>query len=258
MSNDRYVINSVLRAAMILESFNFNKSTYTNSELSKKLGLSKSMVTRLLCSLEKAGFIERDSKTKEFRLTHRLFRIGNVYISQIDFHKEAMPLLLELSTLSKETVHLAILNQFRVFYLDKVDSFQSIRMASRSGNTAPSYCTGVGKVLLANLNEYQIENFFRSIELIRYTPNTICNPEELKLHLKRIRGQGFAIDDSEHEVDIKCVAAPIRDKNSEVIAAISIAGPSFRMVREKIEDEFISAVKKTVKDISKRLGYVER
>ena len=153
LNGDRYLINSVLRAAQILESFSANKFHYTNSELAIKLGLNKSTMTRLLYSLEKAGFLVRDPKTREYRLTHSLFCIGNVYINQIDLHKGAMPLLAQLSESCKETVHLAVLREFQVFYLDKVEGPQSISMTSAIGETNPAYCTGVGKVLLAYLNE---------------------------------------------------------------------------------------------------------
>lgn len=256
MSKDRYLINSVLRAAQILESFSFEKSAYTNSELSKKLGFNKSAVTRLLYSLEEAGFVQRDGKTNEYRLTHRLFRIGSVYVNQIDLHAVAMPLLSELASSCRETVHLTVLNEFEVFYLDKVESSQSIGMMSRVGNKSPAYCTGVGKVMLAHLGDEDLAAFFRSIELTRHTPNTITDPAEMKLHLRRIREQGYAIDDSEHEAEVKCVAAPVRDRNGKVIAAISISGPVFRMTRERIDNELIAAVKETAGMISRRLGYL--
>jgi IclR family KDG regulon transcriptional repressor len=257
LSVDRYLINSVLRAAKILESFSMNKFHYTNSELAIKLGLNKSTVTRLLYSLEKAGFLVRDPKTREYCLTHSVFRIGNVYINQIDLHKEAMPLLNQLSLFCKETVHLAILHGFEVFYLHKVEGPQSIRMASSIGNTSPAYCTGVGKAMLAYLKKDDLDRSLEKIPLKRYTQKTICDPDDLRLELERIRERGYAIDDSEHEQDVKCVAAPIRDCHGDMIAAISIAAPSFRMVREKIEREFIPAVTQTANEISKRLGYMK-
>ena len=256
MQSDRYLINSVPRAAQILDSFSFEKPTYTNTELSKKLRLNKSSVTRLLYSLERTGFLERNGKTGEYRLTHRLFRIGSVYINQVSLHREAMPLLSELAASCRETVHLAILNEFEVFYLDKVESSQSIGMMSRVGNRSPAYCTGVGKVVLAHRNEENLEAFFRSVELKQYTPNTITDPSDLRLHLRKIREQGYAIDDSEHEIEVKCVAAPIRDRAEGVVAGISVSGPIFRMTPERIESELIAAVKETAHKISTRLGYL--
>ena len=253
---DRYLINSVLRATQILEAFSFEKPAYTNTELAREVGLSKSTVTRLLRSLEKPGFLQRDEKTGEYRLTHKLFRIGSIYISQISLHSEAMPLLSKLASACKETIHLAVLSEFEVFYLDKIESSQPIAMMSRVGDRAPAHCTGLGKVLLAYLDEDDLDRFFRSVRLKRYTANTITEPNELRCHLGRIRERGYAIDDAEHGAEVKCVAAPVRDKRGKVSAAISISGPVFRLTSEKIKNELISAIAETAKEISSRLGYL--
>lgn len=257
VATNSYLINSVLRAAKVLECFSFENPTLTNSQLSKMLGLNKSTLTRLLYSLEEAGFLRRDKKTGEYSLTHRLFRIGSVYINQIGVRSEARPLLSELAALTRETVHLAVLNEFEVFYIDKVDGLQAVRMTSRIGNKSPAYCTGVGKAMLAYLSPQDLTLYFRSVRLERHTPNTITDPEELRLHLQRIRGQGYAIDDSEHEAEIKCVAAPLHDASGNVIASISVTGPAFRMTREKMETELIACVVKTALSISARLGHMD-
>lgn len=257
MASKPYLINSVLRAAKLLECFSLGKPALTNSQLAKMLGLHKSTITRLVYSLEEAGFLRKDQKTGEFSLTYRLFRIGSVYINQIGFRTEARPLLSELASTFQETVHLAVLNDFEVFYIDKVEGTQSVGMMSRIGNKSPAYCTGVGKVLLSYLSEDDLDRYLRTVELKRYTPNTISNPEELKLHLQRIRRQGYTMDDSEHEADIKCVAAPLHDDSGNVVASISIAGPGFRMNRERMEEEILPGVVQTARNISARLGYIE-
>lgn len=255
MSKNRYAINSVLRAVRILECFSFEKPTLRNSEISKMLGLNKSAVTRILSSLKEAGFLKKEDKTGEFRLTHKLYRIGSIYIQQVDLRKEAIPILTRLSELSGETVHLAVLRDFEVFYIDKIECSQSIGMRSRIGNKSPAYCTGVGKVMLAYLKEAELETFFRTVDLKRYTPNTICDENESRQHLARIKAQGYAIDDVEHESEVRCVAAPVLDEQGEVHAAISVAGPVFRMNREKIETLLISAVRNAAAEISQRMGY---
>jgi DNA-binding IclR family transcriptional regulator len=258
VATKRYLINSVLRAAKLLECFSLEKGVLTNSQLAKMLGLHKSTITRLLYSLVEAGFLQKDPKTGEYRLTYRLFQIGSIYINQIGFRTEARPLLSELATSIQETGHLAVLNDFAVFYIDKVEGSRSVGMMSRIGNKSPAYCTGVGKVLLAYLKEDDLDRYMHAIELKRYTPNTITDAEELKLHLQRVRRQGYTMDDSEHEADIKCVAAPLRDASGNVVASISIAGPGFRMNRERMEKEILPAVVQTARNISLRLGYMER
>jgi len=258
VASSPYLINSVLRAAKLLECFSLENPALTNSQLARMLRLNKSTITRLVYSLKDAGFLRKDPKTGEYSLTYRLFRIGSVYINQIGFRTEARPLLSELASSIQETVHLAVLNDFEVFYIDKVEGSQSVGMMSRIGYKSPAYCTGVGKILLAHLSEDEIDRYLRFIELKRYTPNTITNSEELKLHLQRIQRQGYTMDDSEHEADIKCVAAPLHDATGNVVASISIAGPGFRMNRERMEKELLPAVVQTARKISARLGYIDR
>ena len=254
--NDLYVINSVLRAAQILECFSTEKSSYTNAELAKRLDLNKSTITRLLCSLEKAGFVERHPKTREYSLTYRLYQIGNVYISQSTLHSQAMPLLNQLANKCKETVHLGVLTDFQVFYLDKVEGQHPISMMSRIGKIFPAYCTALGKAMLAHMPAFAVDRYIEQTRFKRYTPNTICDANDFRKELKRTVEKGYAVDEYEHEADVKCIAAPIRDMTGEVVAAISISGPSFRMVREKTENEIVPILIQTAKDISVRLGYV--
>jgi DNA-binding IclR family transcriptional regulator len=256
MPKGKYVINSVVRAIQVLKCFSFDKPTYKLSEFQKKLGFNKTTLTRILASLEEAGVIEKDEPTKQYKLTYHLFHIGNVYRDQMDLYNVAMPLISQLAASEKETVHLAILDNFRVLYIGKIESTQSIRIMSRIGSLNPCYSTGVGKVMLAYLDEDEIERFFYTVKLERFTPNTIWEPNELRHHLKRIKEQGYAIDEGENEEEVRCVAAPIFDRNGKVIAGLSISGPVFRMSREKINQKLIPAAKETAQMISKSMGYL--
>jgi len=252
--DDRYIIPAVVRALRILESFSLQKPTYTNAELSRKLGLNKSSVTRLLYSLEKARFIKRDQKTGEYRLTHKAYQVGRIYINQVNLHTESMPLLKELTAKCNETSHLAILDEMHVFYLDWVESTQSVSLMSVAGNKLPAYCTAIGKILLAYLDTNAISAYIRNIELSPHTANTITNPEKLQTHLEQIRAQGYAIDNSEFQAEVKSVAGPVMDESGSVVAGISIAGPVYRMHADILLKKIIPEVKKTARKISNRLG----
>lgn len=254
--SDRYLINSVLRATQILEAYSLEKVSYTNAELSKKLGLNKSSMTRLLHTLEKAGFLERDSSTGRHSLTMKLFRIGSVYISQVNLHKEALPHLSELAFQYRETSHLAVLHDKEVFYIAKVPSSRSIRMKSLVRSKLPAYCTAIGKVLLANLEEEALEEFLQTADLKKNTPNTITDPSKLRKHLKRIKDRGYSLDNMEFGNEIKSVAAPVMDHTGKVIAGISLVAPSFRIKSAKKVERIITSVKKTAQFISERLGYI--
>ena len=253
--DDRYIIPAVVRALRILESFSLQKPTYTNAELSRKLDLNKSSVTRLLYSLEKARFVKRDQKTGEYRLTHKTYQVGRIYINQVNLHTESMPLLKELTAKCNETSHLAILDEMHVFYLDWVESTQSVSLMSVAGNKLPSYCTAIGKILLAYMDAESLNAYFRNTKLSPHTANTITNSENLKEHLQQIRAQGYAIDDSEFQTEVKSVAGPVMDESGNVVAGISIAGPVYRMDDEVLAKKIIPEVKKTARKISKRLGW---
>jgi DNA-binding IclR family transcriptional regulator len=256
MLNEKYVINSVIRATQVLECFSFRKPVYTFSDFHKELGFNKTTLTRVLASLEKAGFIERDSATRGYKLTYRLFQIGNVYRDQMDLYRVAHPFLSQLSQIANETVHLAILRDFNALYIGKIESTQSVRIMSQIGSSNPCYSTGVGKVMLAYLGDDQIQAFLRCVPLKRFTPRTIYKRKALMAHLSIIRKQGYAIDKGENEEEVKCVAAPIFGSNGKVIAGLSISGPSTRMTAEKIRDHFIPAVVKTARKISKGMGWI--
>ena len=255
VQTDRYTINSVMRAAEILESFSLEKTAYTNAELSRKLGLNKSSMTRLLRSLEKVGFLEKEEQTGTFRLTYKLYKIGNIYIKQTNLHKAAMPILSKLALLTGETAHLAVLDHFKVSIIDWVEAPQTIGLKSLSGADLPAHCTANGKVLLAHLDDHTLEMFLRDVPLKAYTANTIMDRDALKAHLLEIREEGYAIDNTEFQEEVKGVACPLRDGEGQVVAGISIAGPVYRMNNKRTMGKLVSSAKKAAQEISNRLGY---
>jgi IclR family KDG regulon transcriptional repressor len=257
LAKNRYSINSILRALKILDSFTFEKPAYTNQELAKKLGLNKSTITALLSSLEEGGFLEKDEKTREYRLTYRLYQLGRVYISQIDLRNVAIPLLTELAVSCKETVHIGFLNKFTVFNIETIESSQPVGIRIIRELPTDAHGSAMGKALLAHLDKEQLDEYFSTAELTRHTPNTITSEEDLRNHLARVRENGFALDDMELFDDVRCVGAPIFNSESKVIAAMSVSGPVFRMTREKIKHEYIPAVKNTAFKISQKLGYLK-
>jgi len=256
-TDDKYAINSVLRAARILESFTVETPALTNSELAKKLGLNKSAVTRLLQSLVMAGFIRRDEPTRQYSLTHKLSQIGSAYVKNTSLHIEGRPLLEQLSARCNENAQMGRLDNTEVLYLDQVRCSQHIGLMSFAGSRLPAYCTGAGKLLLAYLSEKQFLEYCRSVDFIRFTTETITDPAILKDQLVEIKKNGFAIVKSEFRPDVISMAAPVLDETGRVIAVISLAGPVFRMDDPQKIQEFKKAVIDTAKTLSIRIGYTE-
>ena len=180
--------------------------------------------------------------------------MGTAKLQGMELVKEAASYLKQLREQSNETVHLAVLDEGEVLYLDKEESPQSIRMVSQVGRRLPAHCTGLGKVLLANLDEEEQEKIIEEKGLPRFTESTITDKKKLREELSKVRHQGFAEDRGEHEQDVHCLAAPIKDHSGKVIAAISVSLPSFRMNASK-RRKFKETLIQMGENISKRLGY---
>lgn len=246
-------IQSVDRALQILETFSKENRELGVTEVSNILGLHKSTTFGILATLENKGFVEQNPNTGKYKLGLKLFELGNVVGDGMELRNIAYPFLKELVEKYQETVHLVVHDKGEVVYIDKIDSNSAININSHVGKRNPMYCTGVGKCLLSYLDEEYVEEIL-SNELKSYTPNTITDPERIKDELVKAKVNGYCFDDEEIEMGLRCIAAPIKDHLGQVIAAISVSGPSMRMTDEKLK-LLIEPVKKTTLIISRQLGY---
>lgn len=221
-------------------------------EISVHLGVSKSTVHRYLTTLEKLKVVERDERDR-FRLGLKLIELAGDFLGDHNLRNASEPFLNELATRTQETIHLAVPSQSEVVYITKVDSSHSIRMASRIGARSPMYCTSLGKAILAYYPAAQVEEIIRE-GLPARTPYTITSPEALYAELARVRAQGFAIDDQENELGVRCVGAPVFDYTTKVVGAISVSGPADRMTRER-SLELGPVVRDAALEVSRRMGY---
>ena len=230
-----YQVQVLDRALAILQVLSAEGPDLSLGELSDKLELHKSTVHRLVMVLGRHKLIERNSVNGRFRLGLKLFELGTRAVSQLDLRERARPVLERLVLETSETVHLCVLDDAEVVYLDKVEPARSVRMASTVGRRNPAYCTAVGKAILAWLPEPQVEAIVRKHGLKALTANTITGFLELKTELAAIRERGYAIDNEEIEEGLRCVGCVVRDFSNAPVAAISVSGPSFRLTRDKIK-----------------------
>ena len=253
---DRYLINSILRASNILRCFLGEKTHFKLSEMARQLELDRSTTYRILLSLEKCGLVEKDQKTGEYSLGLSTFEIGNTYLRQMDFIKISRPIMTELALKAQETVHLAVLSDREIVYVDKVDSPRTLGVMSKIGQRAPVYCTALGKLLLAFQPESEQSRIIRKLRLTPLTPRTITSKQKLVEVLKAIRKQGYSLDHREIEQEVECIGAPIRDHLGNVIAALSISGPG-RKINTPMERQYVSQVMEAAALISSKMGYRE-
>lgn len=221
--------------------------------LATQLGINKAATFRILSTLRAMGYVERDKHSETYRLTLRIFDLGSKVLGRIDPITEARPLMHHLAEQTHETVHLAILDGHSVVYVDKIDAQYALRLFSRIGKHAPAWCTGVGKALLSDLEDSEIEALFEDVELIQFTENTITSIDELKLEVESVRRNGFAVDNEEHESGIRCVAASLRDRQRRIVAAISISWPTNRE-HEGIVERYRDLVVEAAEQASQRIG----
>jgi IclR family KDG regulon transcriptional repressor len=254
------LVQSIERAALILDTLGQKPQGASLRDLSAEVALPKGTTHRLLSTLVYFGYARQDLTTRDYLLGFRLVELGNRLLNQLDLRTEAKPLLAELGRRAKETVHLVILDQNEVLYIDKVESDENpggLRMASRIGSRTQAHSCAVGKVLLADLSDDQLDEYIKQQGLPKLTERTLTDPAQLKEHLEVVRTQGYAVDDEENEQGIRCVAAPIRNESGRVIAATSISGPAIRITRERIRDTLQRDIMETAASISKRLGFRE-
>jgi DNA-binding IclR family transcriptional regulator len=224
------------------------------AELSEKLQLHKSTVHRLIMVLERHNVIERNSVNGRYRLGLKLFELGTRAVSQLDLRERARPYLERLVLETSETVHLCILDETEVVYLDKVEPARSVRMATSVGRRNPAYCTAVGKAMLAWLPESQVESIVRKDGLKAVTPHTITSLLEFKRELSAIRKRGYAVDNEEIEEGVRCIGCVVRNFSGEPVAAISISGPAFRLTESKVP-VLATAVVAAAHGLSRGLGF---
>ena len=253
-ASPNYPIKVLDKTFSILDILLQHGSSMHMTEISKKLDLYPSTTHRILDTLKHWGYIEQDPHTQKYQLGLKALELGMAKLHQMDLAREATPYLKELVKQCNETVHLGVLEGGEVLYLAKEESSQTIRMISYVGKRAPLHCTALGKVLLAYLSAEERKKILGEKVLPRLTENTITDKMELEKELGKVREQGFALDREENEKDVRCVAAPIRNYQGEVIAALSISSPIFR-IDKNAQNNLKKALIEASEKISKRLGY---
>jgi len=240
----------------ILESFTRTEKELGVTELSKRLGLHKNNVFRLLATLEHRGYIEQNKETDNYRLGPRTLQIGSIFIEQRECRRQARPILEGLTAETGETAVIAVLRATKVVFMDGVETNRTVRAVSRIGAMLQAHCTAVGKVQLAYLAPAEVERMYPAAELPAVTPRTLKTREALLNELKTVRERGLAFEDEECDLDVKALAAPVRDFSGNVIAAIGIISPASRLSGDRSAQEgAASRILAAALALSSRLGY---
>ena len=250
-----YIIQAVDHALDLLEQFHDEVDELGVTELSKRLKLHKNNVFRLLATLESRGYIEQNKVTENYRLGLKTLALGQTFIRQMGLLRQSRPVLENLVRECNETAYVAVLKDMSIVYMDVVETDHTVRVVPRVGSRLPAYCTAAGKVQIAYMTDDELNAFYPNRELQQYTASTITDREDLKKVLRTVADQGYAIDNEELDLGVRCVGAPIRDYTRRIIGAVSVSGPSMRFTDERLETELIPLVKRAADEISAKLGF---
>lgn len=254
-NSKRYNIRVLDRAVSVLKTLSDGKPR-TLTELSRELEINSSTTFRLLAALRSHNLVQLEDTTGHYRLGLACLELSRAYHIGDEIRLAALPEMELLRDETKETVHLGVLDDMEIVYLEKLEGLHAIGlMSSRVGRRAPAHCTGLGKALMAHSPPGFIQENLEQLNLHKFTETTITDEAELVNHLKIIRERGYALDQGEHEQEVRCVAAPIFDQYGETVAAISVSGPRDRIDPIEKNTALIERTLLAATNISSNLGY---
>lgn len=257
VAEDKNRIQSFSRMMDILDGFNTVDRALSLAQVAEAAKLPRATTHRMLTALREIGFIQQDARSGLYSLGLRLFELGSLALANMDLMREAKPFMDRLSRLVGESVHLGVFDGYNVVVVEREEPQERPSARSLSGaESAPAYCTSVGKAVLAFQGEEVIDRLVAA-GLRPFTAQTLSTSEALRKDLATIRKRGYSIDNSEHQIWVRCVAAPIRNAGGQVFAAISVTGSADRITEERIEQQLSGLVIQTADSISRHLGYVE-
>jgi IclR family KDG regulon transcriptional repressor len=249
-------LSSVTTAIHLLKTFTKDEDELGISELAKRLGVAKSTVHRLATALLDEGLLQQNPENGRYRLGVGLFSLGSLVRARLDVTAESKHILNDLREKTQENVRLAVLERQSVVFLHDLESPQTLRLRSGTGQLRPAFCTAEGLCLLSGLREPELQKFMQYPRPQR-TPKTTTDEDELRARIRSVKKRGYATEDEECDEGTRCIAAPIHNGEGRIVAAVGIAGPRVR-IRKSQFPRMAPLVIEAAAQISERLGYARR
>jgi IclR family acetate operon transcriptional repressor len=249
-------VQSLVRALRLLQEVADAGDGVTLTEVANRVGLPVSSAHRLLSTLQQEGFVRFDGERTLWFVGVKAFTVGNAFLRARDLVQVARPYMRGLMEQCDETVNLAVEDSGQIIYLAQIECRQMMRALASPGARVPMHSSAVGKILLALMPTAERKAAIEKLRLERFTANTITAAGKFEKTLCEIRNQGFAFDDEEHAIGLRCVAAPIFNETREVIAGISLSGPAAR-VTDKRFHELAGLVRRTARVITRDFGGIQ-
>jgi IclR family acetate operon transcriptional repressor len=246
-------VQSLTRALSILNELAASERGLNLSETAARTGLAVSTTHRLLNTLQQKHFVQFNPDHGVWTIGVQSFIVGNAFLRVRELSLIARPIMRQLMESTGETINLAVENQGEAIYIAQIETHLTMRAIAKPGGRAAMHASGVGKAILACMDDEMVNRILMRHGMPKLTEKTFVDPQKLKNQLTDIRRKGYAVDDEENGIGLRCIAAAITDETSQPIGAISLSGPAVRVRKDMIAD-LGNAVKKTADRITTALG----
>ena len=227
-------VQSVTRALSLLELLAEDEEGYRLTDLAERSGLSPSTVHRLLTTMEQRRFVQFDQSDGMWHVGRQSFSVGAAFVRRRNFVAQTLPFLRRLRDQTRETANLAVADEGEIVVLVQVESREIVRAITRAGGRSPMTSSGMGKAIMATYSPEDVSALIQKHGMRRVTPNSIIRASDLREELQRVRVQGYALDDEEYSIGLRCVAAVVRNQYGEAMASISVSAPVARITDERL------------------------
>jgi IclR family acetate operon transcriptional repressor len=229
-------VQSLNRGLALLERIADNADGVTLTDIAQQVGLAPSTTHRLLLTLAQSGYVRQNEELGKWYVGVKAFTVGNAFLGARDIVESSRPFLHKLMEATGETANLAVLEGGEAVIVSQVECHELMRMVVPLGTRTPVHASGLGKALLLAISEFEVAAILHQHGLTRYTEHTLDTPAKLKQNLQAARKAGYVVDNEEHAVGLRCVAAPVYDEQGRAVAAISISGPRSRIPDTRLRE----------------------
>lgn len=248
-TGDPNFMTSLARGLIVIQAFTQQSPQMTISQLSIKTGLSRAAVRRCLYTLTKLGFAGAEDGSR-YSLRPRMLTLSHTYTASNTLSSAAQPILERMSAALRESFSVATLDGEDIVYIARTSVSRVMSVDLHIGSRLPAYCTSMGRILLAYLPSEQLESYLAKVELIPYTTRTVNTIEKLRLHLRNIRRNGYAICDQEYEVGLRSLAVPVFSPAGRAIATINLSGNAQRMSVMDMQTRYLPHLRNAASELS--------
>jgi IclR family transcriptional regulator, pca regulon regulatory protein len=248
-AGDPNFMTSLARGLIVIQAFTQQSPQMTISQLSIKTGLSRAAVRRCLYTLTKLGFAGAEDGSR-YSLRPRMLTLSHTYTTSNTLSSAAQPILERMSAALGESFSVATLDGEDIVYIARTQVNRVMAVDLHIGSRLPAYCTSMGRILLAYLSAEQLEQYLAKVNLIPHTTRTITSVEKLRLALRNIRRNGYAICDQEYEVGLRSIAVPVYSSSGRVVATLNLSGNAPRLSVLEMQNRFLTPLRNAANELS--------